>query len=125
MENLLATSGDFINRDAVHRSVFKLNSLVRLASVVLLAGCIFILNFAAADPGLHRLLHIGQETALAHQCAVTLFAQGQVDTVAAEIHPVISDSFIGLIPPTTVSVYQPAIEDLPAGRAPPVSSSNS
>jgi hypothetical protein len=110
--------------NALHLKKRHISILCQGLTALTLAFLVVLLNVLAVAPKLHKCLHTDSHSTQ-HQCAVTLFAQGQADSVAADIHPVIADGFIELIPPTTISVYRPAIENLPAGRAPPVSSSNS
>ncbi|MEY4916668.1 MAG: hypothetical protein RL616_581 [Verrucomicrobiota bacterium] len=89
----------------------------------LLAGLVLLLNLLAVSPALHELIHSDAGSA-AHQCAVTMFAHGQVDSVSVEISvatPVLSAA---ATPQIGFSVFAPAIENLPAGRAPPVAVSS-
>jgi hypothetical protein len=89
-----------------------------------LAGLVLLLNAMAASPSLHEWFHADAgETG--HQCAVTLFAHGQVDSVAIDVAVHAPQAFVAAIPADEISVFSPAIENLPAGRAPPVPSSNS
>ena len=83
---------------------------------------VLLLDAMAASPALHELAHkdAGQAS---HQCVVTLFAHGLVDTVSGEISLVVSVVSVESIPQIVFSVFSPAIENLPAGRAPPVSAS--
>jgi len=92
------------------------------ALAALLVGIVLLLDAMAACPALHEMIHhdAGKED---HDCAVTMFAQGKASSVTCEI----------VIPPPTVSVeiektfvisvFSPAIENLPPGRAPPAVSS--
>jgi hypothetical protein len=88
------------------------------ALAALLAGIVLLLDAMAACPALHEMIHhdAGKED---HDCAVTMLAQGKANSVTCEI----------IIPPPTVlveitrhfifSIFSPAIENLPQGRAPP------
>ena len=84
----------------------------------LLVGLILLLDAMAACPALHELIHNDADKA-DHQCAVTMFAQGKIDSATCEI---------AIPPPTTLiettqhfifSIFSPVIENLPQGRAPP------
>jgi len=90
----------------------------------LLVAFVLLLNAMAASPTLHEFFHADAGKA-DHQCAVTLFAHGQMDAtdvaVAAIIPPVVADFFS--IPATLF--FSSAVETLPPGRAPPVSSCHS
>jgi len=92
----------------------------RLSLGSLLAGCVLLLNAMAASPGLHELIHAdsGHDD---HECAVTLFAHGQADSVTVDVSPALATVVIQFSADFDVSTFAPAIESLPAGRAPPVS----
>ena len=83
-----------------------------------LVGLILLLDAMAACPALHELIHNDADKA-DHQCAVTMFAQGKVDSATCEV---IVPKPVVLIETTqyfTFSIFSPAIENLPQGRAPP------
>jgi hypothetical protein len=83
-----------------------------------LVGLILLLDAMAACPALHELIHNDADKA-DHQCAVTMFAHGKVDSATCEI--IIPEPTI-LIETTqyfTFSIFSPTIENLPQGRAPP------
>src|SRR5258708_1726730 len=90
----------------------------RILIGILAMGLVLLLDAMAACPSLHELIH-QDANAPEHQCMVTLFAHGQVDSATvdvAAVEPLIS------IEPTSqfdFSVFAPAIENLPAGRGPP------
>jgi hypothetical protein len=85
----------------------------------LLAGLVLLLNAMATSPSLHEWFHAdaGKED---HQCAVTLFAHGQVDSASVDVPISAPLTFVETVPSAVISVFSPAIENLPAGRAPPV-----
>jgi hypothetical protein len=85
----------------------------------LLVCLVLLLNALAASPNLHELFH-PDAGKVEHQCAVTLFAHGQVDSAAVDLPPAAVIASIQLSPRLEISVFAPAIENLPAGRAPPV-----
>ena len=94
------------------------------AAIALLGlGLVLMLNAMAACPALHELIHHDADKP-DHECAVTLFAHGQVDSTVCDVV---------LLPPTgavestryqPVTVFCPAIAGLPRGRAPPSVSSS-
>jgi hypothetical protein len=90
----------------------------------LLVGLVLMVNAMAASPSLHEWLHADAGEA-GHHCAVTLFAHGQVDSASADVVVTAPQCVVVSEPSVEISVYSPAIEHLPAGRAPPVSASNS
>lgn len=94
------------------------------AIALVLAGIVLLLNAMAASPSLHELFHPDAGQAQ-HQCAVTMFAHGQVDSASVDVPVAAPVPLTQTVSPVEFSVYSPAIENLPAGRAPPVSSSNS
>lgn len=87
----------------------------------LLVGIILLIDAMAACPALHEMLHKDADSPN-HHCAVTMLAHGKVSAAHCEI----------VIPPPTVvveaerhftfSIFSPAIENLPHGRAPPAPS---
>ena len=90
----------------------------------LLVAFVLLLNAMAESPALHEFFHAdaGQS---GHQCAVTLFAHGQVDAADAAVAVVVPSIITEFLSQSPVSVFSIAAETLPPGRAPPISSSNS
>jgi len=88
-----------------------------------LAVFVLVLNAMAAFPALHELIH-QDANSTQHHCAVTLFAHGQVDSATVEVAPVTPTALIEFAPQFTFPVFAPAIENLPAGRAPPAAFSS-
>ena len=97
---------------------FKAHGKAVIAS--LLVGLVLLLDAMAACPALHELIHkdAGRPD---HECAVTMFAHGQVDSASVDVPVVVPQTFLETVPSASLSVFSPAIENLPAGRAPPVS----
>jgi hypothetical protein len=90
----------------------------------LLTGMVLLLNALAVSPSLHEWFH-GHPVLSQHQCAVTLFAQGQMDLASVDLPIAASLSFVQTVSSVDLAVFSPAIEYLPAGRAPPAASPNS
>ena len=88
-----------------------------------LAGLVLLLNAMAACPALHEMIHKDADSAV-HQCAVTLFAHGQVDSTPVEIAAVAQPALIEVARQITGSRFVPAFENLSAERAPPVAVSS-
>lgn len=84
-----------------------------------LAGLVLLLNAMTASPALHELIHADAGKA-GHECAVTLFAHGQVDSATGTVPEVASLILIQTVPTVEISVFHPVIDRLRAGRAPPV-----
>lgn len=102
----------------------KWAGLGKLSLGSLLAGLVLLLNALAASPQLHELFHADTSKA-GHLCAVTMFAHGQVDSATVEVAAITPSFSDETIPLVEFSVFAPAIENLPPGRAPPFSSCNS
>ena len=98
---------------------FRLNRLGKPALAVLLLGLVLLLNAMAAVPALHELIHKDADEA-GHQCAVTLFAHGHVESAIGHVPVVLPAAVIEITPHFIFSLFSPAIENLPLGRAPPV-----
>jgi hypothetical protein len=86
-----------------------------------MVGMVLLLNALASSPALHEWFH-SDATESGHQCAVTLFAHGQVDSVSIDLPVAAPLPLIESVSPIQISLFGSALENLPAGRAPPVSS---
>jgi hypothetical protein len=89
----------------------------------LLTGIVLLLNAMEVSPTLHKLFHSDANTTR-HECAVTLFAHGQVDSTSADVPVVAALASVQTLPAVEISLFSPAIENLPAERAPPVACPN-
>lgn len=107
----------------LRKEIKFLSNLVRPVLAGMLVAVVLLLNAMAAAPELHELIHAdaGHED---HQCAVTLFAHGQVDSVTVAVAAIAPVVLVETAPPILFSVFAPVIENLPAGRAPPVSAAS-
>ena len=85
----------------------------------MLVGLVLLLDAMAASPALHELIHKDADEA-DHHCAVTMFAHGQVDSATVEVASFMPVGLVETTRQVVFSVFAPAIENLPAGRAPPV-----
>jgi len=99
----------------VKRHCFQLG---KPALAALLVGIILLLDAMAACPALHEMIHhdAGKED---HDCAVTMLALGKMDSAACEIIIPEPAVFVETLPRFVFSIFSPAIENLPQGRAPP------
>jgi hypothetical protein len=88
-----------------------------LASLVL-----FLIALESSEP-LHKLIHKDADEA-GHQCAVTLFAHGQIESAVCDVPVVQPSAFVESTPFVIFSVFSTAIENLPHGRAPPLAVSS-
>jgi hypothetical protein len=98
------------------KAKIKLHNKALVAS--LLVALVLLLDAMAACPALHELIHKDANEP-EHQCAVTLFAHGQIDLVNVDVVVAAPQIFVSVVPQVEISVFAPAIENLPAGRAPP------
>jgi len=105
--------------NAVQHAKHICNQSCKPALSGLLVALVLLLNALAASPALHELIHkdAGQAD---HECAITLFAHGQVDSASCDVPVVVPLALIETTPSIIFSVPSTAIENLPPGRAPPV-----
>ena len=89
---------------------------------LLLAGMVLLLNAMAACPALHELIHKDADKP-GHECAVTMFAHGKVESASVEIPVIVPTASIESAPQIEFIVFSAPIENLPQGRAPPAVSS--
>jgi hypothetical protein len=89
----------------------------------LLMGLILFTAALASSEVLHKLVHHDADEA-DHQCAVTLFAHGHVDSAACDVPAVLTTTFVETTPIVSTCFFSPAIENLPPGRAPPTVASS-
>ena len=90
----------------------------------LLACLVLVLDGLAVSPHAHECLH-HDASSRHHQCAVTIFEQGHVEAfdVGVTCAPQVR---IPIFAPLAIFFdFAPAVESLPAGRAPPFSPSKS
>jgi hypothetical protein len=96
----------------------------RAVIALLLAGLVLFLNALSASPSLHEWFH-PDAGAAGHECAVTLFAHGHADSAAVDSVVPEPVTLVAVVPSFQISDFRPAIENLPAGRAPPAASAHS
>ena len=88
------------------------------ALAALLVGIVLLLDAMAACPALHELIHKDADKP-GHECAVTMFAHGKVESATVEVPAIVPTASIENTPQIEFSIFSPAIENLPQGRAPP------
>jgi hypothetical protein len=91
----------------------------RRALAALLVGIILLLDAMAACPALHEMIHKDADKA-EHHCAVTTLEHGKIESASCEIVVPEPALLVETAPHFTFSLFSPAIENLPHGRAPPV-----
>jgi hypothetical protein len=106
------------NRLRLVKRHFKAHGKAVIAS--LLVAIVLLLDAMAACPALHELIHKDAGKA-DHDCAVTMFAHGKVDSVSVDVPVAAPQIFVVVLPSVEFSIFSPAIDNLPAGRAPPIS----
>jgi len=84
-----------------------------------LVGIILLLDAMAACPALHELIHHDADQP-GHECAVTMFAQGKVDSATVEVPAASAVVSIETVSQIEFSVFHTVLAFLPDGRAPPV-----
>lgn len=84
-----------------------------------LVALLLLLNAMAASPSLHEFFHADASHA-DHQCGVTLFAHGQVESSVVDVAAIIPLAPAEFFPLISVSIFNSAAAILPPGRAPPV-----
>ena len=87
---------------------------------ILLMGLVLSMAALASSETLHKLIHHDADEA-GHECAVTLFAHGQVDSPVVEVAAIIPVAPVEFLPLASVSVFNALVVTLPPGRGPPVS----
>ena len=85
----------------------------------LLVALVLMLDALAACPALHALVHPDANQS-SHECVITLFAHGQVDVAVPTVEVPAPLPQLTASAPFQIFFFAPAIQDLPAGRAPPV-----
>lgn len=100
--------------------ISKLDRFGKSALAVLLIGVVLLLGAMAAAPALHELIHQDANEP-GHQCAVSLFAHGQVDSPVMEGAAIVPIAPVEFLPLASVSAFNALVETLPPGRGPPVS----
>ena len=91
---------------------------------VLLLALLLLLNAMAALPTLHELVHKDADQA-DHQCAVTLFAHGNVESATSLVTAIVPAVATKAVPQLAFPIFSPPVELLPPGRAPPAGASPS
>ena len=107
-----------LKKNRLQGTVHHFRTHGKAALAALLVALMLLLDAMAACPSLHELIH-QDAGSVQHQCVVTLFAHGQVDSATVDVavvEPVIS---IGVQSQVEFSAFSPAIQNLPAGRGPP------
>ena len=89
----------------------------------LLVSLILLLGTLAVSPVLHELIHKDANEP-GHECGITVFAHGQVDSVSVDVAVIAPPVICATISLNTVSVSSATIENLPFGRGPPASVSS-
>src|SRR5215472_42025 len=95
----------------------------KVAIAVLGLGLVLLLDAMAACPALHELIHHDADKP-DHECAVTLFLHGQVDSPVCDVVLLPPTSTVELTRHQPVTVFCLVIANLPPGRAPPAVSSS-
>ena len=90
----------------------------RMPLGVLLIFLVLLLNLLAASPSLHELIH-ADAGKTGHQCAVTLFAHGQVDSPTVDVAVPVPTAPIEFSQQVLISIPNALVATLPPERGPP------
>ena len=104
--------------NSMHAKKQFLNRFSKSFIAFLLVGLVLLLGVTAASPALHKLIHTDADHA-DHQCAVTMFAHGKIDSVTCEVFVVAPTVGYETTPSVNLFVFSASIENLPRSRAPP------
>lgn len=85
---------------------------------VLLVGLVLLLNALEASEPLHKLFHHDADQP-GHECAITLFAHGNVELASVDVPVVVPTAWIETTAAIKSFVPTTATAILPPGRAPP------
>ena len=84
----------------------------------LLVALVLLLDAMMASPGLHELLHTDADKA-GHECAVTMFIHGQVDSAVVLVAAILPATPIEFSPHAITALLHTRADALPPGRGPP------
>ena len=84
-----------------------------------LVGLVLLLAAMAACPGLHELIHHDADEP-GHECAVTMFLHGQVNSPVVDVAAIIPVAVVAEAPLNFATVFSAPLKMLPPGRGPPV-----
>ena len=84
----------------------------------LLVALVLLLDAMVACPGLHELLHADADKA-GHECAVTMFIHGQVDSAVVLVATILLAAPVEFSPLPASSLFSTRADALPPGRGPP------
>jgi hypothetical protein len=105
------------------KSNHKFRESAGKALALLMVATVLSLSLISSSPALHRLLH-GDADAAEHQCAVTLFAHGQVESAAIPAAVICLIVLFGGVVLLSDTFLLPAADyRFSASRAPPASAS--
>ena len=116
--SLLASGAGFAKKASMRFAKGKFVPPAKAFLASLLVALVLLLDAMAVCPALHELIHhdAGKPD---HECAVTMFAHGQVDSISVDVPVVTPQVFVFNVPQIEISIFSPAIDNLPAGRGPP------
>ena len=84
----------------------------------LLVALVLLLDAMVACPALHELLHADADQA-GHECAVTMFIHGQVDSAVVLVAAVLPPPPVVFSPLPAIVQFHTRTDALPPGRGPP------
>jgi hypothetical protein len=84
----------------------------------LLVALVLLLDAMVACPGLHEMIHADADQA-GHECAVTMFIHGQVDSAVVLVAAILPAAPIEFSPLPATALFHTRMDALPPGRGPP------
>jgi len=102
----------------IRKCSIRRDTVNRIVAGLMLSIWLFM-SAAEICPSLHAWLH-GGSVPDDDDCAVVAIALGHFHSVVPEVAPVVPVASIEVVPVVEISVFAPAIKNLPQGRAPPV-----
>jgi hypothetical protein len=102
------------------RPCFSVVKATKIATTVFCLALVLLLSLLAANQSLHRLIHKDADDA-GHECAVTLYAHGQVlHSLPELISALVVLGFVWLMVLPKSVIPSPRAFVFPPGRGPPV-----
>jgi hypothetical protein len=98
----------------------QLDSLGKPALSAVLVLLVFLQMALAASEPLHKFFHADADRP-GHECSVTLFAHGQIETSSVDVSVVVPATGFEIRPLAPVAFSFSAPHALPPGRGPPFS----
>ena len=97
----------------------RLRQRIYAATAILSLAVWLFMAAAEVWTPLHAWLHGGSIPDNDDDCAIVALIHGKIETTPCDVPVVVSATWVETTPRMEISVFCPAIENLPPGRAPP------